>query len=589
MKKVYASFLMLTVAVTATVAQNSDQLPDKDVNTSKFADRPTEGVSTRGGGGLSCPSTEDFEGGFPGTWTNEMTNANQNWVYMATGGNPTGHMDIQYDDALGQQDESLITGPINLALIPNAGLYFDWFASYFWAVSPNDNYDLTVSISTDGGTNWTDLWTETDAGEFNSYEWYTQVLNLSAYALVTDALFKFNYYGSDGAQAKLDNINFCSLPANDLRLDVVYTGDVDNDYIYTRLPLSQAVEIVAGAVVTNFGVAPQTNLSYDWEITLDGSSVASGTAAGASVLAPGAVDTVWVSTGYTPDATGEIVVSFEVSATESEEVPADNVLSDNLLITDYIWGHDYDDEDYFGYGYAGDDPDGSGGFEFGARYFCQNDGDFIYALQFPLSSSTSSSSITAKVYEDATANGPVSETIYDIQQGDLSSNGNPNFITVVLDDPVEMIAGSVYTATVAIEAGDDGYIYGNNIDDNDLGQAVYFVNDDTWYNWVGLTTAMRVNLDGTIGIEENQDVSGVYIFPNPATENLTVGFVSKEDQNITVNVIAANGALIHTEQVTAKVGQSNTVTFEVEGLAAGIYMVQLQGAHSSLTQRVIVQ
>lgn len=586
MKKIYTTGLMLAVAASSALAQGVTEAPTKEWNTSKFADRSVVATESTRGGGLSCSLDEGFDSSFPGTWTNETTNANENWTWGATSGNGDGGMDCQYDAALGLQDESLITPVVDLSALPNPGLYFDWFASYYWAVSPNDNYDLTVSISTDGGSNWTDLWTEADAGEFDSFTWYTKVIDLAAYASETSVTFKFNYSGSDGAQASLDNISVCSLPANDLRMDFVYTGDVVNDYIYKKVPLSQAVEVVIGAIVTNFGVAAQTNVSVDWEVTLDGASVASGTEAGAASLAAGETDTVWVSTGYTPAAVGEVVVSADASADETEEVPADNAGENSFEVTDYVWGHDDEALDYFGLGY--DASEEASGFEFGARYFCQADGDMIYALQFALSSSTTSSSIIAKVYEDDPANGPVSETVYDIMPGDLSS-GSINFITVVLDDAVAMTSGSVYTATVEVSAGDDGYILGNSEDDNDGGQALYLGSDGNWYNWIGLTTSMRLNLDATIGIEENEDVSGVYMYPNPATDNFTVGFVAKEDQDMTVNILGANGALILSEQVVAKVGQNSTVTFNVDGLASGIYMVQLQGAKSSLTHRIVVQ
>lgn len=586
MKKIYSSTLMLAVSFSVAMAQGGQELPTMQVNTSKSADRVAISNNVARGGGLSCALNEDFNASFPGTWTNVETNANENWVWGATSGNGDGGVDCQYDAALGLQDESLITPSVDLSSLPNPGIYFDWFMSYYWGVSPNDNYDLTVSISTDGGTNWTDLWTEADAGEFDSFTWYTKVVDLSAYASETNAIFRFNYYGTDGAQASLDNVSICSLPANDLRLDYVYTGDVVNDYIYKKVPVSQAVEIVAGAVVTNFGVAAQSNLSLDWEITLDGSSVASGTVAGAASLAAGETDTTWVSTGYTPSTAGDLVVSFEVSADETEEVPADNSGEASLEVTEFVWGHDDEALDYFGLGY--DASEEASGFEMGARYFCQVDGDMIYALQFALSTSTTSSSVIAKVYEDDPANGPVGETVYDIMPGDLSS-GTINFITVVLDDPIPMNAGSVYTATVEISAGDDGYILGNSDDDGDGGQALYLGSDGNWYNWIGLTTSMRLNLDGTIGVEENEDVTGVYMYPNPATDNLTVGFVAKEDQDMTVNILGSNGGLVLSEQVVAKIGQSSTVTFNVDGLASGIYMVQLQGAKSTLTQRIVVQ
>lgn len=589
MKKIYTTALMLAVAATATMAQSLTVAPSKAWNTSKVADRSeiTSNETARGGG-LTCSLNETFDTQLPATWTNVTTNASENWTWGATSGNGDGGMDCQYDANLGQQDESLITPVVDLSAISNPGLYFDWFMSYYWGVSPNDNYDLTVSISTDGGTNWTALWTEADAGEFDTFTWYTKVIDLASYASETNVKFKFNYYGVDGAQAALDNIAVCSLPSNDLRLDYVYTGDVENDYLYSMIPTSQAVEVIAGAVATNFGVAAQNNVSYDWELTFDGSSVASGTEAGATMLMPGGMDTVWISTGYTPSAVGELVVSISVSADETEQVPDDNSGEVSVMYTEYVWAHDYEDESYFELGYAATDADGAQGFEMGADYFCQVDGDMIYALQFAMGSSTTATSIVVKVYEDDPTLGPVSETVYDIMPGDLSSN-NVNIITVVLDDAVQMNAGSVYSATVEISAGDDGYILGNNIDDGDGGQSLYLGTDGTWYNWIGLTTAMRLNLDGTIGIEENEDVSGVYMYPNPTSDNLTVGFVSKDDQDLTVNVISANGALVLSEQLTTKVGQNNLVRFNVGGLASGIYMVQIQGASSTLTQRVAVQ
>jgi hypothetical protein len=587
MKKIYTTALMLVAGAVAVLAQGNEQAPSKEWNTSKYADRINISEFARGGG-VACALDEGFDSAIPASWDNIMTNANENWTWTGTGGNPDGRIDCQYDASLGQQDESIITDSIDLSSLTAPGLYFDWFMSYYWGVTPNDNYDLTVSITTDNGANWTDLWTEADAGEFDSYTWYTKQVDLSAYASETGAQFRFNYNGADGAQAAFDNIKVCDLPANDLVLNAVYGGDNINDYLYSMIPTSQAVEVIAGAVATNFGVATQNNVSYDWELLLDGSSVASGTEAGAAMLMPGGMDTVWISTGYTPSTVGELTVSIEVSADETEQVPDDNSGEVSIMYTDYVWGHDHEDGDYFELGYAATDANGAQGFEMGARYFCQVDGDMIYALQFALGSSTTATSIVVKVYENDPALGPVSETVYDIMPGDLSS-GSVNIMTVVLDDAVAMSSGSVYTATVEISAGDDGYILGNGDDDGDGGQALYLGTDGSWYNWIGLTTSMRLNLDATTDVQENEAVSGVYMYPNPANENLTVGFVSKAGEDLTVNILGVDGALVASEQLATKAGQSSTVTFNVENLAAGMYMVQIEGAKSSLTQRVVVQ
>ncbi len=64
-----------------------------------------------------------------------------------------------------------------------------------------------------------------------------------------------------------------------------------------------------------------------------------------------------------------------------------------MLITDFSWGHDDENLDYIEYGYAATEPDGANGFELGARFFSQVNGDYIYALEFPLGDNTSYTSV----------------------------------------------------------------------------------------------------------------------------------------------------------------------------------------------------
>lgn len=387
------------------------------------------------------------------------------------------------------------------------------------------------------------------------------------------------------------SINASAQFANDLRIEKVIMGDLRNDYVYTMIPASQAAEIIAGVVVSNVGLADQTNLSYDWEVQLDGNSVANGTESGLTLLASGGVDTIWISTGYTPHAEGEIEVLATVSSDETDEVPSDNSLSGELEITHDIWGHDYVDEQYEEIGFQSTEPDGAQGFEMGAKYHCKIDGDFIYGVQFALGSSTTGTTVILKIYENSTAT-LVSETYYDFLPSDLSS-GNPNFIIGLLEDPVELLAGNEYVATVEIFSGQDGFIMGQNIDDGDGGQTLYLGVDDMWYEWTGQTTSIRLHFDYYGGewdnVDENEHVSGVYLYPNPAADNLTIGFVSKDGKDLHVNVLAIDGELIASELVSPSPGQNAVVRFDMENLAAGVYLVQIQGETSNLTHRVIVE
>ncbi len=598
MKKIYSLLACLLLAGSVSMAQNQAlPLEKKAVNTEKQAQTAVIKKSERGynqlrseseqRGGLACALNEDFESGFPGGWNNITNNANENWTYETTGGNPDGHMDIAYD--LASQNESIITGVIDFTTIPNPTLKFDWFMSYYWGVDPNDNYDLTISIS-ENGINWTELWTETDfGGEFDSYTWYTTNLDLSAYAAVSSAVLRFNYNGADGAQAKFDNISVCTAQ-NDLRVTSVLMGDIINDYAYSQIPVSQAAQIISGVIFTNAGGTTLSNVSVDSETFsfVNNANVSAGTIAGPVSMAPGQNDTVWVATGYTPNMIDTLAQFFTLTADQTDVTPLDNEDLQIMLVTADTWAHDYELEDYYAFGYESGGALGSQGFEMGATYYCQTSGGTIYAVDFPLGSATTAQTITVNIYEGALATGLVSSTLYDILPGDLSTTA-VNFINVALDVPVPMTAGNVYTATIAIEAGDDAFILGNNFDDGDGGHVIYQASNSTWYNWTGLTTAMRLRVSSVVGVNEAEAFDGFEVYPNPTSENLTINFVSKEDQLVTLNMISATGAIVYSTAISAVTGQTNQTTLNAKNLASGIYSVQLVGNSTSEVQRVVVQ
>lgn len=93
----------------------------------------------------------------------------------------------------------------DIAVTEGMTLSFWWNTSYYWSVSPNNNSDLHIKISTDGGNTWTSIWTEDDFGTFNNFVWYQTTLDLSAYAGV--AKIAFNLVQDDGATVSLDHIN----------------------------------------------------------------------------------------------------------------------------------------------------------------------------------------------------------------------------------------------------------------------------------------------------------------------------------------------------------------------------------------------
>ena len=82
---------------------------------------------------------------------------------------------------------------------------FAWEGSYYWSVDPNDNCDLFIQVSTDGGSSWDPIWTFGDIGVWENWIWYETSLDLSAYAGET-VMIGFNVVGDDNGDTAIDNI-----------------------------------------------------------------------------------------------------------------------------------------------------------------------------------------------------------------------------------------------------------------------------------------------------------------------------------------------------------------------------------------------
>ena len=78
-----------------------------------------------------------------------------------------------------------------------------------------------------------------------------------------------------------------------------------------------------------------------------------------------------------------------------------------------------------------------------------------------------------------------------------------------------------------------------------------------------------------LGIEESNpqfEVEGIY--PNPATENVTISIYSADHQTSTIRVFDSNGKVIQEQPTTLQVGD-NTIDMSVQQWADGIYFIQI--------------
>ncbi|MBN1350775.1 choice-of-anchor J domain-containing protein [candidate division KSB1 bacterium] len=102
-------------------------------------------------------------------------------------------------------DEWLISPELDFSAAVAPKLTFFWESSYYWNVSPYNNGDLFVKISTDGGTTWSELWTFGDIGFWENWVWYRTEIDLAAYTGQKIKL-AFHVKADDNADIAIDAV-----------------------------------------------------------------------------------------------------------------------------------------------------------------------------------------------------------------------------------------------------------------------------------------------------------------------------------------------------------------------------------------------
>jgi len=156
---------------------------------------------------------ETFESGVfpPAGWTVIADTTPQTWD-TASFDPHSGSYYAQclYDETLtGVQNEYLISPEMDMRGVTSSVLTFYFQFSQYWGITPNDNYDLYVLASTDGGISFPDtIWNEldTDTSAWSSFQWVMAQVDLASYIGDSAFALAFVYYGYDGAEASIDDI-----------------------------------------------------------------------------------------------------------------------------------------------------------------------------------------------------------------------------------------------------------------------------------------------------------------------------------------------------------------------------------------------
>lgn len=97
--------------------------------------------------------------------------------------------------------------------------------------------------------------------------------------------------------------------------------------------------------------------------------------------------------------------------------------------------------------------------------------------------------------------------------------------------------------------------------------------------------ASNLKIDGATGLfSANRPTIDFRVFPNPATDLITIGALPNGVENL--SLLDVTGRVLRTQQVQ---GPRTQVQWNVDGLSAGVYLVRAEGSAGVGVRRVVVQ
>jgi hypothetical protein len=92
----------------------------------------------------------------------------------------------------------------------------------------------------------------------------------------------------------------------------------------------------------------------------------------------------------------------------------------------------------------------------------------------------------------------------------------------------------------------------------------------------------------TTSINKVENVLNYSVYPNPATENVSISFDLLNSNEVSVQVIDINGKIVSETITETFTAGSNKIDFATANLSQGLYLVKFQTAETSLNTRLVV-
>lgn len=553
-----------------------------------------------------------------------------------------------YDDGVAMIDSDVFANTVaienswfetanSLDLSANPYVMIEFANQYFmWDGGASDgNEYCLLEISTDGGTTWPDVETyevdQADSGtrfelwpnmatQDNVANPTTVRFNISevaggeadvklrwrwvgtwGYAWFVDDIVIYDGYANDigiEGEAYADNSSYTNLNGTRFVPIEEIDGETFTGFEYFKYPESQRPEIMAITPVINWGAGDLESVVVTG--TFDGvsnSSEAQALAAGA------ALDSVAITQWATADlAAGDYEFMLEATSEVEDEDPSNNSAMASLEMTEFIMARD--DNDMTG-SLPGTGRQGEA-FSGGPLFEVFGEGT-VYAIDFAMTDATTpGSEILVELRDATTENFDILSESDEVQiwEGNYNSFSDEEitWVTVVLDNPVDVAAGDLVLPTVTYFGGDPDNGIGVQIGEaqSDAPDQSAFIFGDfgtdglAWY-FSNDVPMVRLNFDenAVTSVEDIEaDASNIVLgqnIPNPANGNTVINYELLQSGNVTFEVLDITGKVVYTSNEGNQGAGTYQVELDTELFNAGIYTYTLTVNGEQHTKKMIVE
>ncbi len=520
-----------------------------------------------------------------------------------------------YNQDLGHYDNylavnsSLVSPPINCTGHPSVLVRIEQNFRY-WS-----NSVMLFEVTNDNGVHWAsfDMKMGTKVSErvggIKAGEKVDLYLNLTDVAAnMPNVQFKITWRDAKLYYWMIDDITFLEGFDDDLQL-VYSEADYDNgtedaEGFFYGLPKTQLSGFDFTGIIKNFGNIEQWGTKFNVQVTKN-NQIIYNESTPSYTLYPGITDTFKIPTQFIPTDFGHYKVDFEAKAELPDMVPGDNKASALFMVTDSMFSR------------CDDVPEVT--FSTWEWYTVPHEGDLMgtwYRIKNPIEVSSisvyiSSADIQSSFrlvllgYNEETQS-PVELLGSELISMDSTILKN-HWVTLPLQKDGEgefLEAGKSYMAAIEFwnnmdfEAAYASKRYALGSDRSNYFPAntcwYFFTNDDEWYSTDEDLFMIRLNLNDHSnlidGISDPQN-GGVQLnqnFPNPFTEETTIGFTLANPSEVNLIIKDISGRTVSVRNFGNKPSGENRIVIKGNELEPGNYFYTLQTRDFNKTLKMTV-